>query len=107
MATSQTQAVLASLLARPEEPRYGLEIANEAGLASGTIYPVLARLERMGWVTSEWENVDESRAARPRRRYYRLTGEGKAAAHSELEAAARRVQRAGVGLTPRPEAKPA
>ncbi len=107
MATAQTQAVLASLLERPEEPHYGLEIAKEAGLATGTIYPILARLERMRWVTSEWEDIDESQAARRRRRYYRLTGEGMAAARAEFEATAERVRRAGVGIAPTPEAKTA
>lgn len=81
-----TQAVLASLLARPE-PRYALEIIEEAGLGSGTVYPVLARLERMGWVTSGWEAVDEPALlvlrpgdGWPRRRCYWLTREGKAVA---------------------------
>ena len=36
----------------------------------------LARLERLGWVESRWEDVDPSEAGRPVRRYYRLTTDG-------------------------------
>src|SRR5208282_1432231 len=47
------------------------------GLPSGTIYPILARLERIGWVDSDWEDPDAHIAeGRPRRRYYRLTRAG-------------------------------
>jgi PadR family transcriptional regulator PadR len=74
--TRQTERVLAALLRQPAEQRYGLELSKEAGLASGTIYPILARLERAGWVSSEWEHIDTSAEGRRARRYYRLTGEG-------------------------------
>jgi DNA-binding PadR family transcriptional regulator len=37
---------------------------------------MLARLEAAGWLTSEWEQIDPSEAARPRQRFYRLTGKG-------------------------------
>ena len=46
--------------------RYGFDIMEATGLASGTVYPVLSRLERDGLVDSAWE--DEARAtaeARP------------------------------------------
>jgi DNA-binding PadR family transcriptional regulator len=96
----QTQAVLAALLEDMQEPHYGLEIAKAAGLASGTIYPILARLERSRWVESEWEDVDESVAGRRRRRYYRLTGDGARAARTELAATAERLERARVAFRP-------
>jgi PadR family transcriptional regulator PadR len=99
--TSQTQAVLAAFLRDPTEPRYGLDLAREALLATGTIYPVLARLERIGWVTSEWETVDASEAGRPRRRYYRLTAEGLSATYSEFTATAQLLGQAGISLSPR------
>ena len=72
----QTQAVLAALLQEPANERYGLEIAREAGLPGGTIYPILARLEGAGWLESFWEQIDPSAAGRRPRRYYRLTGPG-------------------------------
>ena len=58
-------------------PRYGLEISKQAGLETGTLYPVMARLERVGWVESSWEDPDLSISdGRPRRRYYQLTKDG-------------------------------
>lgn len=74
--TLPTQFVLRALLDDPEAERYGLEIREAAGLPSGTIHPILARLERLGWVESRWEDVDPSAAGRPARRYYRLTTDG-------------------------------
>ncbi|HNQ07536.1 MAG TPA: helix-turn-helix transcriptional regulator [Tetrasphaera sp.] len=47
---------------------------------------MLARLEGVGWLTSDWEDVDASAAGRPRRRYYRLTGEGIHTARAALAA---------------------
>lgn len=47
------------------------------GLPSGTVFPILARFERLGWLQSGWEELDPSQAGRPRRRYYRFTDSGK------------------------------
>src|SRR5688572_17527465 len=96
--TQQTQAVLAALLEGRGDVKYGLEIAKEAGLASGTIYPILARLERAGWVESEWEDIDPHEAGRRRRRYYRLTGEGEHVAHRELAATVQQLRLARFDL---------
>jgi DNA-binding PadR family transcriptional regulator len=79
----QTQAILAALLEDVTQRHYGLEMAKAAGLASGTIYPLLARLEREGWVESAQEDIDASAAGRRPRRYYRLTGEGARLAEAE------------------------
>jgi PadR family transcriptional regulator, regulatory protein PadR len=81
----QTQAILAALLQDVTRPQYGLEMAKAAGLPSGTIYPLLARLEREGWVESEPEDIDASSVGRPPRRYYRLTGEGARVARAEIK----------------------
>ncbi|WP_410582510.1 PadR family transcriptional regulator [Amycolatopsis sp. lyj-108] len=70
--TLPTQLVLHVLMGDPDREMYGLEICAEAGLASGTIHPILARLEKVGWLQSRWEDVDPAEAGRPRRRYYRL-----------------------------------
>jgi len=82
--TIQVQLVLRALLHNPADEMYGLEIAKQAGLPSGTIYPILARLEAAGWLTSGWEDIDESREQRRRRRYYRLTGSGASHARRAL-----------------------
>ncbi len=74
--TLQTQAVLAVLLEDVPAGHYGLELSRRAKLPSGTIYPILARLQRAGWVTSAWEDIDPRTAGRPARRLYRLTSSG-------------------------------
>jgi DNA-binding PadR family transcriptional regulator len=74
--TLSTQLVLRALLECPTRQRYGLELGQTAGLASGTIHPILARLERMGWLESAWEDIDPHEQGRPRRRYYTLTPDG-------------------------------
>jgi len=83
--TLQTQLVLRALLEDPAKERYGLELCDLAGLPSGTIYPILARLEGVGWVTSTWEDpaVHET-AGRPRRRFYRVTTDGAEQARDAL-----------------------
>lgn len=75
--TPATVDVLAALLASPE-PVWGLLIVKQSGRPAGSVYPILERLERLGWVVSQWE-VDSDRTG-PRRRLYELTGEGAAAA---------------------------
>jgi DNA-binding PadR family transcriptional regulator len=57
------------------------------------VYPALATLERRGLVDSKWEAVGVAHSdGRPRRRYYRITAEGR----TELAAALRRL--ASLGL---------
>ena len=70
--TLTTQLVLQTLLLEPEREMYGLELCHSAGLPSGTIHPILARLEKVGWLRSRWEEVDPAEQGRPRRRYYSL-----------------------------------
>jgi len=74
--TLATQEVLRSLVAEPAKEFYGLEIGQLVGLPSGTIHPILARLEGAGWLVSRWEEVDTQTEGRPRRRYYSLTPDG-------------------------------
>jgi PadR family transcriptional regulator, regulatory protein PadR len=74
--TLQTLAVLNTLLREPRTEKYGLEISKASRLPTGTIYPILARLEGAGWLDSGWEDIDESAEGRRKRRYYRLTGVG-------------------------------
>lgn len=74
--TQTTQAVLRALLEHPSKELYGLEICAKAGLPSGTIHPILARLEKAGWLESSWEEIDPHEQGRPRRRYYKLSPDG-------------------------------
>jgi DNA-binding PadR family transcriptional regulator len=80
--TIPTQRVLDALL--EDDERYGLDIGRSAHLPSGTVHPILARLEGLGWVTSRWEDVDPAAEGRPARRYYRLTAEGRDLARAAL-----------------------
>lgn len=65
---------------------YGFDVMDATGLASGTVYPVLARAERRGLVESKWEDAAISRASgRPARKYYSLTGAGRTALEAGLE----------------------
>ncbi|MFC7534460.1 PadR family transcriptional regulator [Actinoplanes sp. GCM10030250] len=74
--TVPTARVLAALLAEPDADRYGLEIMQTTGLASGSLYPILHRLQEAGWVDARWEQIDPSEQGRPARRFYRLTPDG-------------------------------
>jgi DNA-binding PadR family transcriptional regulator len=74
--TLTTQLVLRALLEDPARELYGLQICAQAGLPSGTIHPILARLEKAGWLESHWEEADPHQEGRPRRRYYRLSPDG-------------------------------
>ena len=57
--------------------RFGFEIVDVTGHATGTVYPALRRLEHAGLVRSEWEREHvASRDARPQRRYYEITAAG-------------------------------
>lgn len=85
--TPQTQAVLRALLIKPADEVYGLRLCALAELPSGTIHPILARLESAGWLDSRWEDVDPSEQGRPRRRYYRLNPDGAERARLALAAA--------------------
>lgn len=59
---------------------YGYTVMEVTGLASGTVYPALRRLEREGLIRSRWERQSIADAAlRPPRKYYQLTRSGEAA----------------------------
>lgn len=63
------------------EPSYGLDLASRLGrhrvlfASEGTLYPLLSRLRRQGWVDSTWRESTSG----PPRRYYELTESGRAA----------------------------
>jgi PadR family transcriptional regulator PadR len=64
-----------------ERPRHGYEISKLIEARSGgalsfhvaSLYPMLYRLERRGWVEGRWVE----KAGQRRRRYYKLTAEGR------------------------------
>jgi PadR family transcriptional regulator PadR len=75
--TLQTQEVLRLALQNPDHEWYGLQMVEATGLPSGTVYPIMARLEACGWIKSRWEDPAEHEAeGRPRRRFYKFTTDG-------------------------------
>jgi DNA-binding MarR family transcriptional regulator len=96
--TTPTRLVLDALLAATaDDPPWGYRICEEAGLGSGTVYPILERLEEAGWIEGTWE-VGQP-ADRPRRRLYKVTGAGRREYAAAL--AARRSRR-GLSIVPSP-----
>jgi DNA-binding PadR family transcriptional regulator len=81
--TDATLDVLEVLLSQDNE-LYGLKIAQATGRPTGSIYPILARLEQIGWMTSEWEPGDDPAVRGSRRRFYQLTPNGIVAARTAL-----------------------
>ena len=96
--TLPTRLVLEALLVDPVWEMYGAEIGAAAGLPSGTVHPILARFEGLGWLESRWEDIDPRREGRPARRYYRLTSAGQESAGRALA----RTSRPTRPLVPRP-----
>ena len=88
--TIATQLVLRVLLEDPARELYGLQIGEAAGLPSGTIHPILARLEGLRWLESFWEDIDPRAEGRPARRYYRLTAMGAESARAAVARASAR-----------------
>lgn len=78
--------------------RHGFDIIDATGLRSGTVYPILRRLEEAALLRSHWEGARTAHAAgRPPRRYYELTGTGVEAAREALRRYPRIAQVAGAG----------
>jgi PadR family transcriptional regulator, regulatory protein PadR len=86
--TGPLERVLRAFLADATVPQYGYDLMKAANLPSGTLYPMLARLQQQGLVTSQWETQAGDAGGRPPRKYYKLTGEGVRAARLELAQAA-------------------
>lgn len=81
--------VLSAFLEDAAAPRYGYDLMKDTGFPSGKLYPILARLERAGWLA----RIPDSNSPR---RMYRLTPNG--AEHARLELAALRQQLGGSSI---------
>jgi PadR family transcriptional regulator, regulatory protein PadR len=64
--------------------RSGAEISKATGVGSGTLYPLLVRLQAADWLDGKWEDIDPKLVGRPRRRFYTLTGLGQRHARAAL-----------------------
>jgi PadR family transcriptional regulator PadR len=88
--SKQTLKLLAALTAKAASWHYGYALSRETSLQSGTLYPILMRLEERGWLETQWETpqpIAEKRGGRPPRHMYRLTAGGRAWAMEALSAA--------------------
>ncbi len=57
---------------------HGFDILDATELPSGTVYPILRRLEGEALVSAQWEDAAIAHGEqRPPRRYYELTAAGK------------------------------
>jgi DNA-binding PadR family transcriptional regulator len=79
--SAATLKVLSAFLEELPKPLAGSDIFRKKGVMSGSLYPILSRLEKAGWVSSEWEQLDPREEGRPRKRLYHLTALGERCAH--------------------------
>ena len=89
--SGQALSLLSALAASGEAWRHGYDLAQATGLRSGTLYPLLIRLEAQGILEAQWQAP--AARGRPPRHSYRLTAAGLALA---------RGQRPAVGDEPAP-----
>jgi DNA-binding PadR family transcriptional regulator len=73
---------------------YGFDLMDATGLPSGTVYPLLRRLEARGLVRSRWETAGAAQGeGRPRRRYYELTALGASSLDAGVQEQRARLER--------------
>ena len=87
--SQQTVVLLRAFLAQSREWRYGYDLSRETALKSGTLYPILMRLNKRGWLETRWTTPESP--GRPPRHMYRMTGDG---LRSAREVVAARTSRA-------------
>lgn len=91
--SGHARSLLAALAAANGRWSYGYELTSLTGIRSGTLYPLLIRLEAQGYLEAEWQQPVA--AGRPPRHAYRLTAAGRLLARAEPAAADRNVAVAG------------
>ena len=105
--SDEAAATLRLFLDDPKREWFGLEIIRTAGIRSGSLYPILHRLDGQGVLTARWEPLDVATAAgrRPRRQYRLHPGGARRAQALYDEWAA--VQEQPRPAPPRPRTAPA
>jgi DNA-binding PadR family transcriptional regulator len=88
--------VLALLAKAGEGWSHGYDLSQQGGIKSGTLYPLLMRLEAQGHLEAEWQKPESP--GRPPRHAYRLTETGRALARAQTHTA----DGAGAALKARP-----
>jgi len=77
----ETRLVLEKFVERPTDWRYGYELSRVTGLKSGTLYPILMRLENYTLLEARWVATEDGV---PPRHTYRLTPNGLEYARTHL-----------------------
>ena len=85
--TKPTVRVLEVFLRAPSQEIHGFDLIDKAGVRSGSLYPMLARLEGEGILESRWEDSDRPG---PRRRLYRFSADGEPVARKLVSLARQR-----------------
>lgn len=84
--TIQTRLVLSQF--SQESPRaelYGAKIGEQTKIGFATVYKILSRFEKAGWLVSRLESEKvANKLARPQRRYYRMTKIGREQAKERI-----------------------
>lgn len=82
--SNHARVLLAALLDARGRWSYGYELASLTGIKSGTLYPLLIRLEAQGYLEAEWQQPVS--IGRPPRHAYQLTAAGQQLAVCEAAA---------------------
>ncbi len=77
----ETLQVLERFIERPTDWLYGYELSRVTGLKSGTLYPILMRLEKYSLLEACWVATEDGV---PPRHTYRLTPNGLELAKTKL-----------------------
>jgi DNA-binding PadR family transcriptional regulator len=79
----QTRSLFEVFLADAPAWRYGYDLSRLTGIKSGTLYPILMRLEASGLLEAQWESAPA--AGKPPRHMYRLSASGMTEAAESLQ----------------------
>jgi PadR family transcriptional regulator PadR len=77
----ETLILLREFSGKPSEWRYGYELSRATGLNSGTLYPILMRLEKLAFLEAKWVTTQPGI---PPRHTFRLTPNGREYARNKL-----------------------
>jgi DNA-binding PadR family transcriptional regulator len=68
--------VLSLFVSHQDRQYCGYDIVNMLDMKTGTVYPLLHRLEKSGWLKCQAENIDPRAEGRPGKRLYSLSDSG-------------------------------
>ena len=83
--SAETRMLLTALLLQPRSWHYGYELSKRTGLKSGTLYPLLIRLNDQGLLESKW--IEPGTPGKPPRHAYKLSPSGLAFARETTQSA--------------------